>query len=121
MTKPATKTATTAASEFKFDTGLAIPPAARGARTSAIARKLQAMPVGASFLEAVTVPDTIKDDAERDKVFKETARTLSNRLSGTIRRFKKSNPDANDFELRTVNDDTLGRGVRVWCKDKTAA
>lgn len=98
---------------FKFDTGLPVPPMVRGARSSETADKLAAMPVGASFLESVSVPETIKDEAEREKVFKENARTVSNRLSGAIRRFKKNN-DGFEFAMRTVNDATSGVGVRVW-------
>jgi len=107
------KTAT-AAPAFKFDTNLPVPPMTRGARTSETADKLKAMPVGASFLEPVAAPDTIKDEGERDKVFKEKARTVSNRLSGAIRRFKKNNPEGYEFAMRTVNDPALGQGVRVW-------
>jgi len=98
---------------FKFDTGLPVPPMVRGARSSETADKLAAMPVGASFLEPVSVPETIKDEAEREKVFKENARTVSNRLSGAIRRFKKNN-EGFEFAMRTVNDATAGTGVRVW-------
>tara|TARA_R100001086_G_scaffold22177_2_gene10686 strand:- start:368 stop:736 length:369 start_codon:yes stop_codon:yes gene_type:complete len=99
--------------DFKFDTGLPVPPMVRGARSSETADKLAAMPVGASFLEPVSVPETIKDEAEREKVFKENARTVSNRLSGAIRRFKKNN-EGFEFAMRTVNDATAGTGVRVW-------
>lgn len=110
-TAPAVKTVEKGG--FKFDTGLPVPPMVRGARSSETADKLAAMPVGASFLEPVTVPDTIKDEAEREKVFKENARTVSNRLSGAIRRFKKNN-EGFEFAMRTVNDATSGVGVRVW-------
>jgi hypothetical protein len=99
--------------KFDFDKGLNIPEATRGARSSETADKLSAMPEGASFLEPVTVPATVTDAGERDKMFKETARSLTNRMSGAIRRFKAKN-DGYDFAIRTVNDDTLGRGVRVW-------
>lgn len=106
--------ATASIGAFNFDVDLPVPAMTRGAsRTSDMGEKLKAMPVGASFLEAVTVPETIKDDAERAKVFKEKTRSVSNRLSGSVRRFKKSNPDY-DFVLRTVEDDKLGFGVRVW-------
>ena len=98
---------------FKFDTGLPVPPIVRDARSSETADKLAAMPVGASFLEPVSVPETIKDEAEREKVFKENARTVSNRLSGAIRRFKKNN-EGSEFAMRTVNDASAGTGVRVW-------
>jgi len=113
--KAATKTAakTVKSGEFTFDTGLDVPAMTRGSRTSETASKLAAMPVGASFLEPVEVPATIKDPAEREKVFKEKARTVSNRLSGAIRRFKKNN-EGFEFAMRTVNDATAGTGVRVW-------
>ena len=110
-TKPAAKTVENGG--FTFDTGMAVPATTRGARTSEIASKLAAMPVGASFLEPVNVPETIKDEAEREKVFKENARTVQNRLSSAIRRFKKHN-EGYAFVMRTVNDPDLGTGVRVW-------
>jgi len=114
--KAATKTAakTVKSGEFTFDTGLDVPAMTRGSRTSETASKLAAMPVGASFLEPVEIPATIKDPAEREKVFKEKARTVSNRLSGAIRRFKKNNPEGFEFAMRTVDDPALGAGVRVW-------
>lgn len=99
--------------DFEFETGLPIPAMTRGTRTSETAAKLAALPVGASFLEPVTVPDTIKSADEREKAFKEAARTASNRLSGAIRRFKKSN-SGYEFAMRTVNDTEMGSGVRVW-------
>lgn len=113
--KAASKTAakTVKSGEFTFDTGLDVPAMTRGSRTSETASKLAAMPAGASFLEPVEVPDTIKDPAEREKVFKEKARTVSNRLSGAIRRFKKTH-EGFEFAMRTVDDPALGTGVRVW-------
>jgi len=98
---------------FKFDMGLPVPAMERGARSSETSEKLAAMPVGASFLEPVTVPEAIKDAAERDKAFKEQARMVSNRLSGAVRRFKK-NREGFEFAMRTVNDPATGAGVRVW-------
>lgn len=109
------KTPTPAAtSGFAFDLDLPVPALTRRVgSTSDTAEKLKAMPVGASFLEAVTVPETIKDADEREKAFKEAARTVSNRLSGAVRRFKKAEPSY-EFVMRTVNDDKMGHGVRVW-------
>lgn len=111
-------TATAAAPEFQFDDGLEIPPARKPATTD-LTRKLQAMPVGKSFLEAVTVPDSVVG-AEREKVFTELSRKVANRLSGAARRFTKANP-AYAFEIRTVRDDKLGHGVRIWRKEAPAA
>lgn len=110
-TKPATKTVRSG--QFEFDTDMPVPTPVRGARSGETADKLAAMPFGASYLEPVTVPDTIKGDVERDKAFKEIARTTSNRVSGVIRRFKKNNENT-EFTIRTVNDPVLGQGVRVW-------
>lgn len=99
---------------FQFDMGLPVPEAKRGAaKTSAMNERLAAMPVGASFLEVVSVPETIKDEAERKKVFTETTRSVMNRISGSVRRFTKNHAD-HKFELRTVDDDVLGHGVRVY-------
>lgn len=99
---------------FTLDTGLSVPPRTRfGGDESAPAYPFKEMPIGSSFLLDVTVPETIKDEKEREKAAKEGARKLSNKISGAIRRFRKANPGYN-FAIRTVNDDTLGRGVRVW-------
>jgi hypothetical protein len=98
---------------FEFDVDLPIPAATRTGRQSETAQRLAAMPVGASFLEAVTVPDTIKKEDERAASFREQARAVANRLSGAIRRFRDKDP-VKRFELRTVSDDTLGYGVRVY-------
>lgn len=85
----------------------------RGGEPSKLAIALGEVPITKSFLEAVTVPDTITDEGERAKEFTALAKRATNRVSGAIRRFKKANPLAN-FQLRTVNDATLGHGVRVW-------
>ena len=82
---------------------------------------LAEVPLDRSFLEAVTVPDTITDPDERDKEFKALARRLTNKLGGTIRRYRKiAGNELHNFALRTVNDPGdeaeghLGVGVRVW-------
>lgn len=113
MAEKATTPKTVEQGGFKFETGLPVPPLARGSRSSKTADMLAAMPVGASFLEPVTIPDSIKDETERERAFKESARSVSNRLSGAIRRFKKNN-DGYEFAMRTVNDPVNGVGVRVW-------
>ena len=83
--------------------------------------KLMRMPIGASFLETVNVPESIKDDAEREKAFNDLCRKLSNSLSGAGRRVSKADA-AYNFEVRTVNDPKLGKGVRIWrTAPKTAA
>lgn len=111
-TAAAPATEATASSAFKIETGFDVP-----ARTTFGGKSPEYpfadMPVGASFLAPVTVPDTIKDDGERAKAFKEEARKTSNRISGAIRRFRKQNAGY-DFAIRTVNNDKLGHGVRVW-------
>jgi hypothetical protein len=121
---PAAAPATGAAapsSAFKIETGFEIPARTTfGGGAKAPDYPFADMPVGASFLVGVTVPDTIKDDAERAKAFKEEARKASNRISGAIRRFRKNN-EGYDFAIRTVNDDKLGHGVRVWRAEQEAA
>lgn len=114
-TAPATETAAAATSSgFKIETGFEVPARTTfGGGRDSVNYPFAEMPVGASFLVGVTVPDTIKDDAERAKAFKEEARKASNRISGAIRRFRKQNAGT-DFAIRTVNDDNMGRGVRVW-------
>ena len=106
---------------FKLEAGLSIPAAVRiGTKSSGPSFPFDKMQIGQSFLVPVQIADTIKDDAERAKAFKEAARKQSNRVSGAIRRYKKSNEGV-DFAIRTVNDDTLGHGVRVWRVDAAAA
>lgn len=94
---------------FKIETGIELPPRTRlGGGGDTTNYPFKEMPVGASFLTEVNVPATITDAKERDKAFKEEARKVSNKLSGAIRRFKKSN-DGYNFAIRTVDG-----GVRVW-------
>lgn len=108
-----TKTEAVTVGKFTFDMGLPVPTVTRNsANPSEIMAKLAAVPLGASFLEPVAVPENTAE-AERDNVFKEKARSMSNRLSGAVRRFKEKHPGV-DFQIRTVNDDTLGHGVRVY-------
>lgn len=105
-----------AAPAFSFDE-LPIPAKrAFGGKSDAsneLTEKLKAVPVGKSFLEEVKVPETITDATERAKAFKDEARRASNRITGAVRRFKKANAGY-EFAIRTVDDDTLGHGVRVW-------
>lgn len=116
-------TAATAASG-EFDLGLEVPPVKRSTGNGGNSErrdKLMRMPIGASFLETVNVPESIKDEAEREKAFNDLCRKLSNSLSGAGRRVSKADA-AYNFEVRTVNDPQLGKGVRIWrTAPKTAA
>ncbi len=114
------KTKTVKAGDFTFETGLEVPAMTRNVRTSETAAKLTAMPIGASFLETVERNKTIKDDVEREKVFKEDCRTVANRLSGAIRRFKAKN-EGYEFVTRVVDGAEVGSGVRVWRVEAAAA
>ena len=120
---PAQKSNTVEAGGFQFDMGMEIPAATRssGGATSDVTKRLMAMPVGASFLEGVTVPDHVKAD-ERDAVFKDMARRTSNSISGSIRRLRKKDEyTTRQFVMRTVNDDVQGHGVRVWRSEDSEA
>lgn len=118
---PATAAPATASSAFKIETGFEVPARTTfGGGRDSVNYPFSEMPVGASFLVPVNVPDTIKDEAERAKAFKEEARKASNRISGAIRRHRKNNA-GQDFAIRTVNDDKLGHGVRVWRVEATSA
>lgn len=87
---------------------------ARGEPTE-LAKKLAAVPLDKSFLEAVTISDSISDPAERKNAFDEAAKKLTNRIGGAIRRHRSiAGNELHNFALRTVNDDTMGRGVRIW-------
>lgn len=110
-------TGTVEASGFTFDMALPIPAATRasGPGTSEVAMKLEACPVGASFLMPAEADANITDAAEREKDFRDKARKLSNNVSGAIRRFKKKEGmGEREFTIRTVNSADLGAGVRVW-------
>ena len=108
----------------EFDLGLDVPAVKRSTGNGGNSErrdKLMRMPIGASFLETVNVPESIKDDAEREKAFNDLCRKLSNSLSGAGRRVSKADA-AYNFEVRTVNDPKLGKGVRIWrTAPKTAA
>lgn len=115
-TPAATEVQTVTVGKFVFETGIPVPAAARSpSAKSDDVERLEAMPVGASYLEPVTVPDTVTDAAEREKTFKEKAKSTTNRLSGLVRRFKKNHADC-EFALRTV----AGQGVRVYRIEKAA-
>lgn len=109
------------ASGFTIETGFEVPARTSfGGGADAPSYPFADMPVNSSFLVAVEVPATITDATERAKAFKEEARKASNRVSGAIRRFRKTNA-GNDYAIRTVNDDKLGHGVRVWRIEPEAA
>ena len=77
---PAASPATAASGEF--DLGLEVPAVKRSVGNGGNRErrdKLMRMPIGASFLETVNVPESIKDDAEREKAFNDLCRKLSNR------------------------------------------
>lgn len=106
------------ASGYKFE-ALAIPSGPSrgkaGAEPSKLGLALSEVPLDNSFLETVTVPDTITDAGERAKEFKALARKMTNKIGGAIRRYRKvAGNELHNFALRTVDDDTYGHGVRVW-------
>lgn len=69
----------------------------------------------ASYLIGVTVPAEVTDAEERTKQFKATARTITNRVGGIIRRHRKDEANKlKNFSIRTVMDEKLGFGVRIW-------
>lgn len=122
---PAASPATaTSGASGEFDLDLEVPAVKRSTGNGGNRErrdKLMRMPIGASFLETVNVPESIKDDAEREKAFNDLCRKLSNSLSGAGRRVSKADA-AYNFEVRTVNDPKLGKGVRIWrTAPKTAA
>lgn len=98
---------------FEFDMGLEVPAVSRDTAPSEDAQKMEAMPVGASFLVPVSVPDTLKSPAEREKALAEGQRKVMNRLSGTKRRVVNKHAERN-FVVRKVNDEKQGQGVRVY-------
>lgn len=71
---------------------------------------LAQMGVNQSFFVPVSVADTITDEAERAKAFKEQARKLANAITGAARRFTEKEGNENKkFLVRTVEG-----GVRCW-------
>lgn len=122
---PAASPATaTSGASGEFDLDLEVPAVKRSTGNGGNRErrdKLMRMPIDASFLETVNVPESIKDDAEREKAFNDLCRKLTNSLSGAGRRVSKADA-AYNFEVRTVNDPKLGKGVRIWrTAPKTAA
>jgi len=116
---PKAKAQTETIGGFEFDVGLEIPKTSRDATQSVDKQKIMALPVGASFLHTVAEADEkVKDRDEREKIFKDRASASRNRLSGMIRRMKeidaKAGLPAKVFAIRIVNDEPLGRGVRVY-------
>lgn len=104
--------------KFQYDLDLPVPTIRRSnGELSETAQMLAGMPLGASYLTPVIVPDTITDATEAEKAFKDGARIVSNRLSGAARRFVKQNP-GHKFDVRTVTGGEQGRGVRVYCVGK---
>lgn len=117
---------------FTFDTDFDLPAGrtfgATGGGDSELAKKLIDVPAPnaegkmASFLEAVSVPDTITDPKERDAAFKADCRKVTNRIGGAIRRLRaKDAYKPRNYAIRTVGDEKLGFGVRVWRTADTAA
>jgi hypothetical protein len=111
---------------FAFDDDLPIPAAAgsrgAGGEETELAKKLKAVPVSKSFIEKVTVAATITDPAEREKDFKAQCKTVINRVGGAIRRLRKVTEYANrQYAVRTVADEKLGFGVRIWREADKAA
>jgi len=112
----ATKPNTSVSSKFQK---LDIPPAAPfgkgGAEATEFVKNLMECPVEHSFLEEVTVADTITDPKERLAAFREEQNKVANRANGAIRRYKaKAGNEGTEFAVRKVNDDAQGRGVRIW-------
>ncbi len=116
-----------AAPAFNYDFDFDIPESKavgkRSKEPTAEALAIQGMPAPnaegkkASYLIKVEVDATVTDPEERVKTFKAIARTVTNRVGGIIRRHRKADGDANkakNFSVRTVMDDKLGYGVRIW-------
>lgn len=119
---PAGTAAVVEAGGFVFDAALPVPTPSRVAGTSELAQKLAAMPVGASFLEACEEAPASAAAGEKAKIFAESQTRVKNRMSGAVRRFKlKEGNGVKNFAIRAVNDVTLGRGVRVYRLEDSAA
>ncbi|MFN3612580.1 hypothetical protein [Tepidimonas sp.] len=95
------------ASGFVLEDSVPLPAVVRtGGKASNY--PLASMNVNQSFLVATSAPASISDPAERAKALGEENRRVSNRLSGVVRRFKKTDA-SKSFAIRTVDG-----GVRVW-------
>lgn len=102
-----------------WDMGLDIPAGGTfGAKGGAPgeAWKMEAMPVGASKLIEVTVPETLTEQKDRDAYFTEEQRKVYNRVAGTVRRFRAIDAEhgKREFTVRKVNEEKYGWGVRFW-------
>lgn len=113
---------------FSYDDDMPIPGRRTGFTKSdqpnETMQRLLHMPEGKSFIETVTVPETIVGDEERLAEFKRVAKAISNRLAGAIRRLRLQNNgalEARNYAMRVVMDAKLGYGVRVWREQDTSA
>ncbi len=102
---------------FDLDDNIPVAPIARAA--AEIKYPFADMKPGQSFLVPVEIADTITRPEERAEAFKEGAKTLSNRLTGAVRRFKDRDGNGDKvFAVRSVPDEG---GVRVWYVSATPA
>lgn len=106
---------------FKIEMGEAPPPVQRlgaGGDTSPYTQAMKDMPLPNAgepipqFFVPADVPESIKDAKEREKAAKESARKISNRISGIARRLNKQDAKFN-FALRTRTENGVV-GVRVY-------
>lgn len=120
---PPPPAAPTFAYDFDFDVPESKAVGKKSKEPTAEQLAIQGMPAPnaegkkASYLIAVTVPAEVTDAAERQKQFKASARTVTNRVGGIIRRHRKANDGEHklkNFSVRTVMDEKLGFGVRIW-------
>lgn len=109
----------------KWDMGLAIPAGGVfGGKKGkpGEAWDLEDMPVNASKLLEVEVPDSVTDANERDKYFGKEQAKAYNRATSTLRRFREQDEahKLRAFTVRKVADATYGYGVRFWRLADTA-
>lgn len=78
-------------------------------------------PNKASFIEGITVSESITDEKERAAQFADDAKRVRNKITGAISRHLKAlratgvkDADLPKFTVRTVNSAGLGTGVRVY-------
>ena len=118
--KKAATPATARDSDFTVEYDIPMPAVTRKAPPVESPYKFETMKVGGSVLFPVDYDMDIADEAEREKTWQEAARTMANRVTGAVRRFTKK-PEYSDYKFasRTVADDQLGFGVRVWRVAKT--
>ena len=102
--------------KYVFTRGAPFPRAKRAPSAASVAGEppfpFADMFPGESYVEAVTVPDSITCAAEREKSYVEISKKLKARVYAAVQRFRKRHPLAS-FIVREVATAETGYGVFI--------